>query len=246
VLIDLEALFHPASGTGKIVSTNRVAGLAGTPALGVANGRPAVSSVRLERSSGLDMSAMGGSGGQQTPNRFPVLVAPGTDEMRLERDFVQLPDSQNRPTLGGKPVDPAAFGDALVSGFSATYQLLLENRDALLAPAGPIRRFADDAIRVVLRPTRQYALILSESNHPDVMRDALDRDRLLDRLWVAVPGRSELEQVIGWEHADLINGDVPLFTSKPSSLDLFTAHAKRFPASSAARDCPPRSSLSRR
>jgi len=149
--------------------------------------------------------------------------------MRLERDFVQLPDSQNRPTLGDKPVDPAAFGDSLVSGFAATYQLLLANRDALLAPSGPVRRFADDPIRVVLRPTRQYALILSESNHPDVMRDALDRDRLFDRLWVAVPGRSELEQVIAWEHADLVDGDVPLFTSKPSSLDLFSAHGHTIP-----------------
>jgi len=149
--------------------------------------------------------------------------------MRLEREFVQLPDSQNRPTLGGRPVDPAAFADRIASGFAATYRLLLQNRDALLAPSGPIRRFATDPIRVVLRPTRQYALILSESNHPDVMRDALDRDRLFDRLWVAVPGRSELEQVIAWEHADLINGDVPLFTSKPSSLDLFTAHGKTVP-----------------
>lgn len=175
------------------------------------------------------MSAMGGAGGQQTPNRLPVLVAPGTDEMRFERDFVQLPDSQNRPTLGGTAVDPAAFTDSLVSGFTATYRLLLEHRDALLAPLGPVRRFADDAIRVVLRPTRQYALILSESHHPDVMRDALDRDRLLDRLWVAVPGHSELEQVIAWEHADLINGDVPLFTSKPSSVDLISTHGQTVP-----------------
>ena len=62
-----------------------------------------------DQSSGLDMSAMGGSGGQKTPNRLPVLVAAGTDEMRFERDFVQLPPSHNRPALGGQSVEPAAY-----------------------------------------------------------------------------------------------------------------------------------------
>jgi type 2 lantibiotic biosynthesis protein LanM len=229
MLIDLEALFHPVAEQATLVDEPEWLGWQALQRSVLRTGVLPFRAYDSERSSGLDMSAMGGSGGQQTPNRFPVLVAPGTDEMRLERDYVQLPESQNRPALGGRPVDPAAFGDALVSGFAATYELLLANRDALLAPSGPIQRFADDAIRVVLRPTRQYALILSESNHPDVMRDALDRDRLFDRLWVAVPGRSELEQVIAWEHADLVNGDVPLFTSKPSSLDLFTAHGEAVP-----------------
>ena len=229
MLIDLEALFHPLAQQPNLVDEPEWLGWQALQRSVLRTGALPFRAYDSERSSGLDMSAMGGTGGQQTPNRFPVLVAPGTDEMRLEREFVQLPDSQNRPTLGGKPVDPIAFADRVVSGFGSTYELLLRHRDALLAPSGPIRRFADDPIRVVLRPTRQYALILSESNHPDVMRDALDRDRLFDRLWVAVPGRSELEQVIAWEHADLINGDVPLFTSKPSSLDLFTAHGQTVP-----------------
>ena len=116
-----------------------------------------------------------------------------------------------------------------MSGFIATYRVLLAHREALLAPHGPIRAFANDVIRVVLRPTRQYALMLSESNHPDVMRDALDQDRLFDRLWVAVPGRPELERVIAWEHADLLSGDIPLFASKPSSVELFTAHGEAVP-----------------
>ncbi len=229
MLIDLEALFHPLPEADHQLDEPEWIGWNALQRSVLRTGVLPFRAYDSEQSSGLDMSAMGGSGGQQTPNRFPVLVAPGTDEMRLERDFVTLPDSQNRPTLGGQPVDPAAFGSRIVSGFATTYQLLLANRDALLAPAGPIRRFANDPIRVVLRPTRQYALILSESNHPDVMRDALDRDRLFDRLWVAVPGRPELERVIAWEHADLINGDIPLFASKPSSVDLFTAHGETVP-----------------
>jgi type 2 lantibiotic biosynthesis protein LanM len=229
MLIDLEALFHPLPEPANPVDEPEWLGWQALQQSVLRTGVLPFRAYGSEQSSGLDMSAMGGSGGQQTPNRFPVLVAPGTDEMRLEREFVRLPDSQNRPTLGGLPVDPAEFGHRIVSGFAATYQLLLANRDTLLAPSGPIQSFADDAIRVVLRPTRQYALILSESNHPDVMRDALDRDRLFDRLWVAVPGRPELERVIAREHADLTAGDVPLFTSRPSSVDLFSAHGEAVP-----------------
>jgi len=229
MLIDLEALFHPLPGTPGAANEPEQLGWEALQRSVLRTGVLPFRAYDNEQSSGLDMSAMGGTGGQRTPNRFPVLVAPGTDEMRLERDFVSLPPSQNRPTLGGQSVDPAAFADALVTGFTGTYQLLLAHREALLAPHGPIRSFANDVIRVVLRPTRQYALILSESNHPDVMRDALDRDRLFDRLWVAVPGRPELERVIAWEHADLLSGDVPMFATKPVSVDLFTAHGEAIP-----------------
>ena len=229
MLIDLEALFHPLPEAAHAMDEPEQVGWAALQRSVLRTGVLPFRAYDNEQSSGLDMSAMGGSGGQRTPNRFPVLVAPGTDEMRLERDYVSLPPSQNRPTLGGQPVDPAAFADSLLAGFTATYQLLLAHREALLASHGPIRGFANDAIRVVLRPTRQYALILSESNHPDVMRDVLDRDRLFDRLWVAVPGRPGLERVIAWEHADLINGDVPMFASMPSSVDLFTAHGEAIP-----------------
>lgn len=230
MLIDLEALFHPLPEAPNAGNEPEQLGWQALQRSVLRTGVLPFRAYDNEQSSGLDMSAMGGGGGQRTPNRFPVLVAPGTDEMRLERDFVNLPPSQNRPTLGGQSVDPAAFAGALLSGFAATYRLLLAHREALLAPRGPVRAFANDPIRVVLRPTRQYALILSESNHPDVMRDALDQDRLFDRLWVAIPTRPELERVIASEHADLVSGDIPMFASKPSSVDLFTTHGESISA----------------
>lgn len=223
MLVDLEALFHPLPEPSTAGDPEWL----GWEALQKSVLRTGVLPFRAydsDQSSGIDMSAMGGAGGQQTPNRFPILVAAGTDEMRLERDFVRLPASQNRPTLGAATIDPAAFGGRVLVGFTRTYRLLLEHRAELLAADGPVHRFADDDIRIVLRPTRQYALILSESHHPDVLRDALERDRLIDRLWVAVPARPELERIIRWEHADLLDGDVPFFASRPASHDLFTTH----------------------
>ena len=229
MLIDLEALFHPMLESVRAADEPEWLGWEALRRSVLRTGALPFRAYDNEQSRGLDLSAMGGSGGQETPNRFPVLVAAGTDEMRFERDFVRLPPSMNRPALGADPVDPLAFADRVLAGFTATYRLLLIHRDELLATGGPVHRFADDPIRVVLRPTRQYALLLSESHHPDVMRDALERDRLFDRLWVAIPGRPELEQVVHLEHDDLTAGDVPLFVSRPSSCELFTTHGESLP-----------------
>ena len=227
MLVDLEALFHPRHALppasnepewiGWDVLQHSVLRAGVLPLRAYAN----------DDSVGIDMSAVSGGGAQRTPNRFPVLVDAGTDTMRLERDFVMLPESRNRPTVNGRPVDPTPYVEHLIAGFAATYRLLERHRDELIAPDGPVRSFAATPIRVVLRPTRQYALILGESYHPDVLRDALDRDRLLDRLWVAIPSRPELERVVAFEHADLVAGDVPIFTSRPDSRDLYTTHGTR-------------------
>jgi len=224
MLIDLEALCHPRSVTPPPIDDPEWIGWSALQHSVLRAGVLPFRAFGNRESSGLDMSAVGGGGVQRTPNRFPVVVGAGTDEMRLVRDFVDLPASNNRPALGNEIIDPTHHVDRILAGFTSTYRLLLRHRDELLADGGPIRRFAAAPIRVVLRPTRQYALILLESYHPDVLRDALDRDRLLDRLWVAVPSRPELESVVAYEHADLVAGDVPLFTSRPDSRDLLTTH----------------------
>lgn len=227
MLVDLEAVFHPR--TARVERANDPEWL-GWTALQQSVLRAGVLPFRSfasGESSGLDLSAVGGAGGQRTPNRHPVLAAAGTDEMHLRRDYGVLPDSRNRPTLGGRLADPRQYADRIRTGFGATYRLLLKHRDDLLAPGGPIDTFADVPIRIVLRPTHHYALILAESYHPDVLRDALERDRLLDRLWVAIPARPDLERVVQWEHADLAAGDVPMFTSTPSNRDVYTAGGER-------------------
>src|SRR4029077_8918658 len=92
-----------------------------------------------------------------------------------------------------------------------------------------LSRFADDEVRAVLRPTRTYRVLWSESFHPDVLRNALDRDRLFDRLVVAVESRPYLAKVISAEREDLCQGDVPVFTTRPSVRDLWTSTRERLP-----------------
>jgi lantibiotic modifying enzyme len=48
-----------------------------------------------------------------------------------------------------------------------------------LSETGALARFADAEVRVIVRPTRAYGLLLHESFHPDFLRDSLDRERFL-------------------------------------------------------------------
>lgn len=119
--------------------------------------------------------------------------------------------------------------DALVEGFTDIYRLLLRRRDELLADDGPLAAFADDEVRIIIRPTKTYGLLLHESFHPDVLRNALDRDRFFDRLWNGVEAQPFLSRVIHAEIDDLQQGDIPYFTTRPDSVDIRTSAGERIP-----------------
>jgi type 2 lantibiotic biosynthesis protein LanM len=148
--------------------------------------------------------------------------------MRLVRKRLPIRPSAHWPTVAGRPAERIDV-DAVVAGFTKVYQTLLAHRDELLAADGPITRFHGDEIRIVLRHTLTYSRLLSESFHPDVLRDALDRDRLFDLLWADVPDNPHLRRVVAYECQDLWNGDVPLFHSRVGSRAIEPSSGRRIP-----------------
>jgi len=221
VLPDLEALFHPRIGPADLRHAEALAGSA------MANSVARVGLLPQPRwgddeSAGVDLSGLGWVAGQLTPRPVPQWEGEGTDEMRQVRKRVEMLEGHNRPALDDAPVNVLDYADAIVSGFSAMYHCLLTHRDELLADDGPVGRFAGDEVRVILRATQTYASLLQEGFHPDVLRDALDRDRLFDRLWTAVEQSPHLADVITHERKALENGDVPIFVTCPASRHLWT------------------------
>jgi len=218
MLIDLESLFHPRSheATATVADTldremmaDSVLRVGLLPQLVWGNTQAA----------GIDLSGLGGAAGQVTPERVPQLEKTGTDTMRIVRRQVVLAGSQNRPTLNDREVNVQAYTPAITQGFTDVYRTLLQHRQELLKI---LDRFAADDVRVVMRPSRIYSLLLRESYHPDVLRDALERDRLFDKLWIDVQNRPILSQVIRAERQALWQGDIPLFTTYPHSRDLWS------------------------
>jgi type 2 lantibiotic biosynthesis protein LanM len=178
---------------------------------------------------GLDMSGIYGRSGQPVAYAGPAIDGLGTDEMRVIRRRGVTPRLNNRPTLRAEEVDPQAYADSVVNGFKEGYGLLLQNRARFSGPDGPLERFAEDEVRAVLRPTRSYAILLNESYHPELFRSGVDRDRLFDRLWAGIEDRKCLEAVIPSERSDLHRHDIPMFTTRPGSRDLWNSSGECLP-----------------
>jgi type 2 lantibiotic biosynthesis protein LanM len=77
--------------------------------------------------------------------------------------------------------------------------------------------FAEDEVRVIVRPTRAYAALYQESFHPDLLRSESEQLAFFDRLQEAVAFRPDLNRLIAAERRDLINGDIPLFCTRPAA-----------------------------
>lgn len=170
---------------------------------------------------GLDMGGLSPADERLSPEQVTMLDAQNTDEMRIVRRRVMLPPTNNAPRLRGHRVSAADYLKPFLRGFECMYRCLWEHRDALLAADGPIAAFADDEVRVILRDSRTYGELLHESSHPDVLRHPADQEMLLDRLWAEVVARPRLGRVIKAEQRDLFVGDIPRFTTRADSVDLY-------------------------
>ncbi len=220
MLIDLETLFQPQIS----VKAESKQSYSDGATLGQSVLRVGLLPLRIwsnAQGEGIDISGLGGQAGQLTPLPIVKWDGDGTDELRVVRERVPISEKSHRPKLHGQEVDTLEYRDCVVAGFTTTYRLLLQHRDVFLQTILP--RFAHDEIRCILRPTPLYVWFRNDSYHPDVLRDALDRDRLFDRLWVGVNQQPHLAKLIPAERADLLVGDIPMFTTCPDSLDLFTS-----------------------
>lgn len=224
VLVDVETLFHPplpaASGDDPAMrafhgSVYRVGLL---PQLLVGD------------DSVLDISAVGGGREATSPLPRAGWARAGTDEMRLVRRAPVLGESANLPRLDGVPVAAAAYTEALCAGFRAAYEAIGRAREELLRPGGLLESFAEAEVRVVVRPTWVYSMLLDESTHPDLMRSAAERHEVLGALRTDVLAPPLLPGLEDREIAQLWAGDVPLFTTRPDSTGLWSPSGHVLPS----------------
>ncbi|MGB8857763.1 MAG: type 2 lanthipeptide synthetase LanM family protein, partial [Ilumatobacteraceae bacterium] len=226
VLLDLETLFHPQlAPLDEHLAWERAIGALYRSV--IATGLLPHRMYGGATDTGMDVSGIGTTEMQRTPFAVPRWADAGTADMRMTREHAEFTTQHNRTLVDGRPTDPSQFSDDLVNGFTAMFDLFRSERTNLLAADGPIERFAADEVRVLLRPTRTYFRLLDESHHPDVLRDAAERDRLFDHLHHSVQVVPALARTVDAERADLWQGDVPLFTTTPSSHDLFTSSGGR-------------------
>jgi type 2 lantibiotic biosynthesis protein LanM len=226
VLIDLETLFQPRFNESKPQQNEKhVFNFYQDTVLRVGMlPERILSNAEFE---GIETSGLGGASDQFWPYRNLHLEGLGTDEIRLVRKQIKLSEGLNRPTIDNVKIDALQYIDDIIVGFTAMYQQLIHSSEELLSETSPLACFAEDEIRIVLRPTHTYEYLLFESFHPDLLRNALDRDLFFDKLWLDVKHFPKLAKVIKAEQKALWDGDIPMFTSSPNSCDLWSSSTEK-------------------
>lgn len=222
VPVDLECLFqaHKRAVTEQPAQTISSFVLDSVLSVGILPER----SYLIDQQNGIDMSGLGGQGEQIFPLTVQMWEGVGTDQMHLEERYQTIDESDNRPKLEGREVDLLVYRDQLVGGFTVMYRLLMKQRESLLSTFLP--RFANDSTRVLLRATQAYAYVLSGSFHPNLLRDALMRESFLDMLWLGTAKNEQASSTIPLEREELLQGDIPLFTSYADSCTLFSGSGR--------------------
>ncbi|MGQ0842090.1 type 2 lanthipeptide synthetase LanM family protein [Actinokineospora sp.] len=221
VLIDLETLFHATLSA----SSDAVDPAARMLAESVQR-TGLLPVVVVGESGALDVSGLGGDRGQPAPYTVPDWELAETGELRQIQCTITFPGALNRPRLGKREIDAADHERALLDGFRLAYDAVLRHRSAVL---DLLDACADIEVRVAVRHSRGYATLLAESTRPELLRDALDRDRALDLLWTESAHHPAHWRLVRHEQADLWAHDVPLFTARPGSADLWTSAGQRLP-----------------
>jgi type 2 lantibiotic biosynthesis protein LanM len=217
ILIDLETLFHPVItpvGLGEAAALE-----AETRFNSVLN----VGLLPQRNSAAFELSGSGDQESKLSRTAMPTWEGSGTDRLRRVYQRIPIPATHNQPTCGGTRANPRDYEDEIVGGFRAIYRLLLARRDELLRADGLLSHFAQDTVRVILRPTHTYQLLQIHRLHPDRLRDALEVDRLYEKLWAGVKREPCLARVIAAERHDLHQDDYPYFTTRPDATQLWTS-----------------------
>jgi type 2 lantibiotic biosynthesis protein LanM len=174
-----------------------------------------------------DLSAIGAEGPQDTGYNYPAWENINTDRMLLVRKNSIWEPASNLPTLDGKAVSAKEYAEAMATGFTNAYHLLLAARGELLHEGGPLSGFRRLKLRTVLRSTQVYGMMSQRLLHPEFLRDAADRSIELDRLaspFLAVGPNADaasLWPIFRAELSALERLDVPFFTLSSDSEMLF-------------------------
>jgi type 2 lantibiotic biosynthesis protein LanM len=139
--------------------------------------------------------------------------------MRFEKVAETQRIGQHLPSLGGRPLSSVEYSDEIAAGFGAMYHFLLEHRSALGDPAGPLAAFRGQLVRVILRPTQLYSLLVLRSRQGN-LSDGADWSlhfEFLTRFSIWEEHEDALWAVQKHERAALVNLDIPYFVTRTDS-----------------------------
>lgn len=134
-----------------------------------------------------------------------------------------------RPVVDGRPVDPAAHTDDVVTGYREMDACLVANVAGLGDERGPLHLLAGARVRYIFRSTWDYIAVQRVSTSPLALTDGVARELVLARLFRGTrevlrtdPGRADCLEIIEREIEMLRRLDIPLFQSVTTTSDVRT------------------------
>jgi type 2 lantibiotic biosynthesis protein LanM len=224
VLIDHETLMHPRiriiDGENTINSTRYIAnqqihnsvfrtGLLPQWEMGPGNQK-------------YDASGLGGIGQQETFFRVPRWHNINNDMMVIGNENIKIQPKSNIPVpdQNSDELFLQEYFENIIDGFRKTYYFLIDKREVILAPDGPLTLLAHQPIRFVFRATQVYSSILKQSLNPKFLRDGIDRSihfDILSRVGILSESKPLFWPLIKIEQDSLQQLDIPLFTANSDS-----------------------------
>ena len=166
----------------------------------------------------VDIGAMAGPTIALSPYGVPQLQQ-GPDGPVLRSVRAEMPNGQALPQVSGSPVGVADHVHEVYEGYMFAEAVL---------PSVTLPEAASDAVvRLVPRATQIYARLLEQSLKPDNLADGVDRELVLERLWLALGNTTA--DVIDAEQLALRELDVPLFHVRVADGLVFSERGQRAP-----------------
>ena len=152
------------------------------------------------------------------PRRLPgqrrVWTGIGTDEIAPAGEPAMTEPLANTLVVAGKPIAPSSYSSALLDGYTAAWRAVASNRAAFLDSEGPLRTAAAAPVRLLFRPSQEYASVLDLLSQPRYQRDGVTAELLLEALlrpFADHRTRPLLWPLVAVERAALLGLDLPRF-----------------------------------
>lgn len=176
----------------------------------------------IHEGSGINNSAISG-GHEETkyPFKVPVILNPASSEMKIGYEFPSSKRQRNLATIQGEFITPENYKNDIIQGFWSCYNQVLKNKqDVKQILRGMINLYN----RFLVADTQQYAMLLSSSYHPSLLKNGAEREIFLNS--IRKNRKEKDDMIIDREIKSLLNGDVPYFTYQTNDTELFDMNGK--------------------
>lgn len=216
VIVDMETIVSPVMSAGTDSLDNKIKNLIQQSVLH--SGLFPFYIWSRDQQAGVDISAINGRFGQIYPVRVPAVVNPFRIDMKINYVNAVSNSSRNLAYAGNDFMIPGEFEKQILLAFKKSYQIALDNKDWVLRM---FNRLSNMKIRLVLRNSQQYAMLLSSSFHPQLTTDEINRQMLFYGLYGMEQGCNEI--VLESEVKDLLQGDIPYFYYYADNRNLYNS-----------------------